>query len=496
MSAGAAFAGLARRPYAALLFFCVVLWTPGILSLPALDRDESRFAQASRQMLESGNFIDIRFGTEPRYKKPVGIYWLQAATTAAAGLGRTDRIWTYRLASLAGGVAAVWLTFWCALAITGAEGALAAGALMAASLLLTAEATIATTDSVLLAAVIGVEGVWLRVYRAARVPAAAMPSTTSLIAGWVSFATGILLKGPVLPGVAAVTILALVAWDRWELRRTSSSQSSWFWLLRLKPVLGVLVTLVLVVPWLVAIARASHGAFFSQSLGGDFASKLAGGQESHFAPPGYYLLLVALSFWPGILFVAPGIGLAWSRRGEPAIRFLLAWAGASWAMFEIVPTKLPHYVLPLYPALAILAALWLCGEADAPRWPRALRIVAGVSSCSASFYSRRHPSCCRGFMARAGSGGSWRLPTWARCSQSQRCSSSSGMRAARLVCSRFLPCWYSCQRSLLASVPVSTDCGSAKGLRHWSGRMSVRPTRRRQRPAMRSRAFCSRLMPV
>ena len=70
-----------------------------MLSLPALDRDESRFAQSSRQMVESGNWVDIRFGQVPRYKKPVGIYWLQAGATELAGLvtGRDDQIWTYRL---------------------------------------------------------------------------------------------------------------------------------------------------------------------------------------------------------------------------------------------------------------------------------------------------------------------------------------------------------------------------------------------------------------
>ena len=90
-----------------------MLWLPGILSLPALDRDESRFAQSSRQMLDSGNFVDIRFGQVPRYKKPVGIYWLQAAATAIAGHvenladGSDTKIWTYRLPSLIGGIAAV-----------------------------------------------------------------------------------------------------------------------------------------------------------------------------------------------------------------------------------------------------------------------------------------------------------------------------------------------------------------------------------------------------
>src|SRR5215813_351366 len=78
-------ARLARRPRLFLTLVCMALWLPGIMSLPALDRDESRYAQASRQMLESGNYVDIRFGSEPRYKKPIAVYWLQSATTAIAG---------------------------------------------------------------------------------------------------------------------------------------------------------------------------------------------------------------------------------------------------------------------------------------------------------------------------------------------------------------------------------------------------------------------------
>jgi 4-amino-4-deoxy-L-arabinose transferase-like glycosyltransferase len=365
---------LARWRYGLLALVCVALWLPGLLSLPALDRDESRFAQSSRQMLDSGNYVDIRFGHVPRYKKPVGIYWLQAAATAAAGLGDHSRIWTYRLPSLLGGLIAVWLTAWCG-AVFSAEAGLLAGLLMAASILLTAEASIATTDAALLAATLGMQGVLLRVYRAAR-EGLAMPATGAVLAGWAAMAIGILLKGPVAPGVAAATLLALCVWD-WRAHRPGeveagspsgrATHQTWRWMAALKPALGVLVTLLLVAPWLVAISLESHGAFLQQSLGGDFASKVAGGQESHGAPPGYFLILSALTFWPAILFILPGIGLGVSRRAEPAVRFLLAWAGAWWVVVELVPTKLPHYVLPSYPALAILAALWLLTPGVAAR---------------------------------------------------------------------------------------------------------------------------------
>ena len=110
-----------RRPLAVLLFLCFVAWLPGFFTLPPLDRDESRFAQASKQMLETGDFVDIRLGEEVRYAKPAGIYWMQAVTTAALGQGARDRIWTYRVPSLLGALAAVAGTFWLASVIAGAE---------------------------------------------------------------------------------------------------------------------------------------------------------------------------------------------------------------------------------------------------------------------------------------------------------------------------------------------------------------------------------------
>ena len=372
------FAYLARRPFAVLALLGLLLWLPGILSLPALDRDESRFSQSSRQMMESGNLVDIRLGHVPRYKKPVGIYWLQSAATGLAGLGDDSHIWTYRLPSLLGAIAAAWLTAWCALAFLEAEAVLVAGLLMLGSILLAAEATIATTDAVLLASVLAVQGVLLRVYRKAR-EAEAPPVPPRLIwLGWAAVGAGALVKFPVVPGVALVTILGLVAWDQ-----------QWRWLAQLKPLRGLLLAFLIASPWLIAITIQSHGAFLQESVGHDLAAKIAGGQESHGAPPGYYLVLSALCFFPAILFVFPGIAMGIARRGEPAVRFLLAWAGGWWLVVEAVPTKLPHYVIDAYPALAILAALfvtatppavrWLRGWLTAARWIAAIQFV--IAAC-------------------------------------------------------------------------------------------------------------------
>ncbi|HEY0106887.1 MAG TPA: glycosyltransferase family 39 protein [Rhizomicrobium sp.] len=368
--AGRALGWMARHGWATLSLLCLVLWLPGIVSLPPIDRDESRFAQSSRQMLESGDFVNIKFGHVPRYKKPAGIYWLQSATTAIAGLGERGHIWTYRLASLLGGTLAVLLCFWCARAFAIPEASWLGAGLMATALLLSAESTMATTDAAQLACLMGAMGVLLRVYLAAHAPDRPGPGPRLVLAGWAAFAAGILIKGPVVPGVCVVTILALIAWDR----------GAWRWLKGLKPLYGIPLVLLIVLPWGIAILIRSHGAFYEQSLGQDFAAKLAGGQESHGAWPGYYLLLVTLTFWPAILFILPALASAVARRADPAIRFLLAWAGASWVMIEAVPTKLPNYILPAYPAIAMLAALWMLAprETAGPRWRAVLVYVAAV----------------------------------------------------------------------------------------------------------------------
>ena len=96
----------------AFLTLCgLLLFLPGFFNISPIDRDEARFAQATKQMVETGDFVDIRFQDDVRYKKPVGIYWLQSAaveTASALGLPRAElRIWIYRIPSLIGAIGSV-----------------------------------------------------------------------------------------------------------------------------------------------------------------------------------------------------------------------------------------------------------------------------------------------------------------------------------------------------------------------------------------------------
>jgi len=335
------------RAVAFLILCGMLLFLPGFFSIPPIDRDEARFAQATKQMVESGDFVDIRFQDEVRYKKPVGIYWMQAAaveTASALGLPRAQvRIWLYRVPSLIGAFGAVLLTYWTALGFVTRRGAVLAALIMASSVLLGVEARLAKTDAMLLFTVVAAMGAMARAYLSwQRGDDTPHPPWSWPAVFWTALAGGILLKGPLILMFVGLTIAALAFLDR---------SAAWLW--RLRPVWGLIWLLVLVLPWFVAIFWRAGDAFFANSIGGDMLSKLAA-QESHGAPPGVYLLLFWVTFWPGAPLAGMAAPAVWRARREPGAQFLLAWLIPSWIVFELVLTKLPHYVLPLYPAIAIL----------------------------------------------------------------------------------------------------------------------------------------------
>jgi 4-amino-4-deoxy-L-arabinose transferase-like glycosyltransferase len=341
------FAATHFRAVAFLTVCGFLLFLPGFFNIPPIDRDEPRFAQATKQMVESGDAIDIRFQDEVRYKKPIGIYWLQAAsveTASALGLPRAQlRIWLYRIPSLIGAMGAVVLTYWTALAFVTRRAAILAGLILCSSVLLGAEARLAKTDAMLLFTVVAAMGALARVYlpwQRGEEPEHAPWSAPVIF--WTALAAGILLKGPLILMFVALTVVSLAILDR-----------SAAWLRRLRPLWGLLWLLFLVLPWFVAIFWRSGDSFFADSVGGDMLSKL-GARESHGAPPGLYLLLFWVTFWPGAPLAALAAPAVWRARREPGAQFLLAWLAPSWIVFEAVLTKLPHYVLPMYPAIAIL----------------------------------------------------------------------------------------------------------------------------------------------
>jgi 4-amino-4-deoxy-L-arabinose transferase-like glycosyltransferase len=351
-----------KRAVALLVLLSLIAFLPGFFRIPPVDRDEARFAQATKQMLETGEYVDIRFQNEVRYKKPVGIYWLQAAAVKAGealGVPRPrTAIWLYRLPSLFGAIGAVLLTYWAGLAFVSRRGALIAALMMASSVLLGVEARLAKTDAMLLLTSVAAMGAMARIYLACRRTPEIPVGWRQPVILWTALAAGTLLKGPLVLMFVALAAVTLSVADR---------SARWMWSLR--PVAGFVWMVLLVLPWFAAIVVKSGSDFFVQALGQDMLGKVASGQEAHGAPPGYYFALFWVTFWPGSVLAGLAAPAIWRLRREPGAQFLLAWLVPSWLVFEAVITKLPHYVLPLYPAIAILIAGILdSGNLSKSRW--------------------------------------------------------------------------------------------------------------------------------
>jgi len=332
---------------------------PGIFALPPLDRDESRYMQATTQMFETGDFVRISFQDDPRNKKPIGIHWAQAAVVGPTGAAEARATWVFRLPSLLGALIACWATFWIGARLFSREVGLAAGLGLAATVLIGTEAGIAKTDAALVGAI-----------------TAAMAGLVALRTGggkagafvfWAGLGAAVLIKGPVGPMVIGLTLAGLVIAERRAM-----------WLKPLASPLAIGLGAAIALPWMVAIGIATDGAFFRDALMGDLAPKITGGHERHPGPPGFHAAITPIIFFPMVLFLpvaAIAARRAWGRDADPRILFLVAWALAGFVVFELAPTKLFHYTLPAHPAFALLAA---AGLALALGGSRAARAVATI----------------------------------------------------------------------------------------------------------------------
>lgn len=347
-----------RGPALALVLILVSLsaFLPGFFALPPVDRDEARFAQTSRQMLASGDLVDLRFQDGTRYKKPAGIYWLQSATVAITGAVEGAPIWRYRLPSLLAAIGSVLLTARLASRLSGPSAALPAGLLMATVFILGGEARLAKTDATVLLTVLLAMGPLIAAFRNDRV------GTGNAALFWVALGVSAVIKGPIGPMVVILAMLAFCF-----LRRGSR------WLGALRPLPGLVLMLVIVLPWYVAITVKAGWAFWDEALGRDLVAKLQSGRESHGAPPGSYVLALWFTFFPASAALALALPQLWANRRAKVVLIAAAWVVPGWLVFELTPTKLLHYTLPFYPALVIaIAAVWPQVTATPRRWAMVL----------------------------------------------------------------------------------------------------------------------------
>jgi 4-amino-4-deoxy-L-arabinose transferase-like glycosyltransferase len=431
--------------YPAAMLIGVVFFVPGLFHLPPIDRDEPRFAQASRQMLESGTvegWIVPHVQDRPRLNKPPLIYWLQATgATAMNQLGFADElrsdglltggIWKFRLPSLLCGLVTLTLTLRIAARMYGPVAGLLAVACLASSTVMLVDVRLARADQLMLMLAVASMDQLHLLYE--RFRNAAPISWLDVLPLWVLIGLSTMSKGPIvlmMCGLSALTIAAFA--DRKGFIRT------------LRPAIGALCVLLICTPWLVMGAREVGWGLMSWNILRETGLRAVLEREGHGGLPGYYFVVGSIAFWPGSVFVLPALvqlfrrglrlrpssdgplarvdspgpsGMPFAtatfvqRRGASSLLgrarsalqrlaigraadfFLLAWIVPTWLAFEVFRTKLPHYVLPIYPALAIVVARLLMGgiaTLDRPDWLArwtwrlsALMFVIGITICIA-----------------------------------------------------------------------------------------------------------------
>lgn len=304
--------------------------------------------------LHSGGLVIPMVQDKPRLNKPPLIYWLQAASAWLFSLGdpARDAIWMYRIPSLLCAIGAVMATWRLGCRMFDPRAAWLGAALLAVCPLVAFDAHQARADQLLLFSVVLSQAALWRVWNEKR---ASWPHAALF---WLAIAMGIMAKGPIAPLIATLTVLMQCVFAR-----------TWGRLHEFRPVLGVLIIAACVGPWVWAVGERVGWASYWSLILDETLGRSVEAKEGHWGPPGYHTLLLAALFWPGsfatlasiVRAVRRGLPLAfpnqrWKRRaGRAGELFCLGWILPAWIVFELVGTKLPHYTMPLYPAIALLS---------------------------------------------------------------------------------------------------------------------------------------------
>jgi 4-amino-4-deoxy-L-arabinose transferase-like glycosyltransferase len=362
------FAKLAAKPQRTILFFGLVLLLAGNGLLPLTDRDEARFAEASREMIQRGDFVVPWFNGAWRFDKPVLIYWCQIASYKIFGVNE----FAARLPSALFCIGTALLLARWAKKRSNNQTALIAGLMFLTALhVAVVIGRVATADMAMiffctLAAWSGWE--------------LTRPENPERKNWWWIFygalAFGFLAKGP----VAWLPLLGMI------LGRVFRKDS--FRLPLNETVVGLCLAVALVALWGGPALAQTDGKFWTIGMGEHVINRsldvINGHGSSGFlqfiALLPLYFLTFFVSFFPWSLRVPGALKKWWPERQRDDLGwFLLVNALIIFTVFSLVKTKLPHYTMPAFPLLALWLARQISGEAKIALWfTRRLAVTVGI----------------------------------------------------------------------------------------------------------------------
>ncbi len=336
---------------AGLLFFI------GLGSMGLTDRDEGRNAEAGREMFASGDLVTPTFNGELRVAKPVFVYWLMTVSYHVFGVNE----FAARAPSAFFGVALIVMHYMFLSRLRGPTVGLVGALMLLLNIEILALGRMAITDSVLIFfTTLSLYGFWLGLHE----EGAGRHWIWGFYAG-MAFAT--LTKGPVGFAVPLMTaLLYLLATRQWLV----------FWR-RGAPIAGTLLFLILAGPWYVAML-VIHGDAYSSQAKVHTVGRFLAPMEGHGGGWWFYFPVLLLGFYPWSALLPAAFSRAYAtwresratlyeRNGSPGTReaegsghelewFAGLWVIGTFIFFSLSSTRLPHYIGPLFPACALLAA--------------------------------------------------------------------------------------------------------------------------------------------
>ena len=329
--------------------FAVSILLPGTIGVGLWDRDEGWYVRGPVEMATTGEWLVPTFNGRPYLLKPPLVYWLVAAGQALLG----PTIFAGRLVSILTVTAACVATARLGAELFGRRVGVWGGLIMASFLTTTLVGKITLTDGPLLLCVVLAAAALVRMLRWG-------PTPGRSIMFWTALGLGTLAKGPAI--LAFVVPMLVMA--RLVFRRHAVWRARHFYL-------GSLLLLALALPWYVYIYGFRRDLLGGESVLADALWRLVRPQQGHFGPPGMYLAVSLIGLLPWTLAAIAGLRDAWRRRlGSIEVGLLLCWLIPGWIVLELMLTKMVHYILPAYPAIALLTARWLFSPI---RHPRAVR---------------------------------------------------------------------------------------------------------------------------
>ena len=328
--------------FAALLVVAIASIAPGLGVATLWEPDEPRFAEATRQMFERGDFLTPYFNGVPRFEKPILLYWLQAIAYAA--LGPTEL--AARLPVAVMGIGTVLVLYLLGAAIASPRAAFVAALALATMFRFVAMSRQGLTDVPVV--------FFITVAMYGFVRSVTTPSRAAPWLAWSAVGLGVLTKGP-------VGLLPVAVWAAYAAARRDGQLVA-----RVRPIAGAIVAMVIAVPWY-AMMIVEHGrAFVDFAIGHEIVNRVM--SEREFAPMRGFLYYFKV--WPGdaapwsIMLMA---ALAWSAHrwwslrpdDRRAIVLAITWFFGVFFIFSMSRSKVPHYVLPAYPAAALLIGVFV-----------------------------------------------------------------------------------------------------------------------------------------